>query len=161
MNEAIRKAKAVFQQHWDKTVPVNIETIARKMGVDVRYSAGIDGDLDISGKFFYEHGRPVCVINRYDIEQRQRFTLAHELGHYILGHGEQIDRTESLYRNPKGYQDYSERQANAFAAELLMPERLVDFLIEEKEMLSINKLAETLNVSQIAMQYRLKNIGWL
>lgn len=161
MKNAIVIAKTAFEQHWNGVVPVDIEAIARKMGVDVRYSRGIDGDVDISGKFYYENNLPVCVVNCYDTEQRQRFTLAHELGHFVLGHGNKIDRTESLYRNPNGYQDYSEFQANAFAAELLMPKILVDFLIEEKNIVSVERLAEKLNVSQIAMKYRLKNIGWL
>lgn len=132
MKNATFAAKTAFEQHWNGVVPVDVEAIAKKMGVDVRYSFGIDGDVDISGKFYYENHLPVCVINHYDTEQRQRFTLAHELGHFVLEHGNKTDRTESLYRNPNSYQDYSEVQANAFAAELLMPKRLVDFLIEKK-----------------------------
>ncbi len=53
---------------------------------------------------------------------RQRFTLAHELGHHILGHGSSVDDARALEGDGGvGGQAMDERCANAFAAELLIP----------------------------------------
>lgn len=158
---AVSVARYALDKYWDRALPVDIENIAHQMGVSINKTTGIDGDWDISGKFSYEEGVPTCWVSITDTEQRQRFTLAHELGHFALNHGEQVDSTESLYRKTQGWQHSREREANAFAAEILMPKIAIDFLIEKKGITGIRALAQALNVSPVAMEYRLKNVGWL
>jgi Zn-dependent peptidase ImmA (M78 family) len=75
-------------------------------------------------------GMPVIFINKNQSQVRQRFSIAHELGHLLLhaSSGSQLEASihldkHTFYRNPlssKGI-DEQEKEANRFAAELLMP----------------------------------------
>lgn len=93
---------------------------------------------------------------------RKRFTLAHELGHFFLGHGtSQIEfrqNIDALSLAILGYYPYNvyEQEANEFAVELLMPEeevRKLNKFIDDYKM-----LAEIFGVSYQAMYFRLKRL---
>ena len=58
--------------------PVPVEQIARRLGAQVTYE-GFDGD--ISGMLFRDEGRAVIGVNSRHAPTRQRFTVAHEIGH--------------------------------------------------------------------------------
>lgn len=163
MSNAVDKAREVLDLYWDRKVPVDLDKIAGALGVQVKYTYPIDDNPDVSGKLSFDlfSQLPICEINRFDISQRQRFTLAHELGHYLLGHGEQLDTNTKLYRNTNTSQSYEEMQANSFAAEIVMPEIAVDYFIREKNITTIEALALSFDVSEVAMKYRLKNLGWI
>lgn len=99
-----------------RETPINTEAIARHLGYKVvaftpdAVTAGISGAV--------HHGLKTIYINFEEKAVRQHFTLAHEIGHAVLHAGEDIvDLRDSLTspRNDK------EREANLFAAELLMP----------------------------------------
>jgi Zn-dependent peptidase ImmA (M78 family) len=147
-------ARDVLAQHWDKKLPVNVEAIAKGLGMDVLRQP----NPGYSGLFTkLADGTPVCSINSADAPVRQRFTVAHEIGHLVLGH-------ESGYRDgPEAFstdnRDPREVAANQFAAELLMPEAAIRFLVFEKKISDVAVLAVKADVSQVAMQYRLKNLG--
>jgi len=98
-----------------------------------------------------------------DMLERQRFTVAHELGHFMCGH-----LTDDTPKFRDGNKEYSidnyniqEYEANNYAAELLMPKEKISFLINEKGITTIEELAEILIVSYTAMRIRLKNLGWI
>jgi Zn-dependent peptidase ImmA (M78 family) len=75
-------------------------------------------DRDLAGAFLPKAGLPLLVVNGLHGLPRQRFTLAHELGHLVLRHASVVDRPEAF----SGYTwDPCEVQANAFAAEFLVP----------------------------------------
>jgi transcriptional regulator with XRE-family HTH domain len=106
-----------------------------------------------------EDGNFVIAVNDSHMEARRRFSVAHELGHAVLGHDAiyHLDYDEHAGDDP----DYSytdEREANAFAAALLMDERWVrrDFA---EGALSIRQLATHYQVSEAAMGFRLINLG--
>ena len=110
-----------------------------------------------------EGGNITIYYNPNHHENRQRFTIAHELAHLLLGH---LNDNQRLYRdftdnfknttyNPK------EVEANQMAAKILMPEDKLDFLIYKKGITSIKELAKIMRVSEAAMLYRLKNLGWI
>lgn len=76
-------------------------------------------DMIISGKSgHYDPQKQEIYVNILEPYKRQRFTKAHEIGHFVLGHGES-DREDYTINS-----DIKERAANQFAAELLMPEKL-------------------------------------
>lgn len=96
-------------------------------------------------------------INGKHSDYRKRFTLAHEISHYIL-HREQIGdgiTDDALYRS--GLSHHIETEANKFAAELIMPAQLVRTLYRAG-VRSLNQLGETLGVSEEALRIRLKQL---
>ena len=102
-------------------------------------------------------------LNGREYEPRRRFTLAHELGHWVC----QCDgsttiepiycRTQDVDEQHAETQRRLEREANIFAAELLMPEPLVR--AEHERAASIEELADRFGVSRPAMHWRLFGFG--
>jgi Zn-dependent peptidase ImmA (M78 family) len=151
--------------------PVPIERIARSRGVLIRKQAV---DENVSG-FLYRNnatGKAVIGANRQQHPNRQRFTIAHELGHLLLHSGDAVHVDTSFAvkhrdeRSSKGM-DIEEMEANLFAAELLIP---VQFLQEDLEKLGaldllhdakVAKLARAYQVSNQAMAVRLSHMGYL
>jgi Zn-dependent peptidase ImmA (M78 family) len=116
----------------------------------------------------------VIVVNQTHAPARQRFTMAHELGHLLL-HGyttPHADRGYKLrYRNSTSAEGsvLEEIEANQFAAELLMPENLLlEQLVDEgleyvpvgddNDDPRLTKLAQQLKVSRQALAIRLSNL---
>lgn len=143
---------------------INVDKIIEKLGISVEETF-FDSH---SGK--YDADNHTMYINILESEQRQRFTKSHELGHFIFKHEGISEREQAPVANAK------ERAANQFAAELLMPPKLIvkaiekmsaDFSMtwEELDTLSdeiiISYLAEKLKVSRPAMKFRLMNLGVL
>ena len=102
-----------------RVFPVNLVAIAKALGYNV-YNFKIDPTTSgVSGAVAYDD--KAIFINPSEIQERQRFTLAHEIGHIVLGHekyGNRLDLRDDLYGVSH---DAHERAANEFAAELLMP----------------------------------------
>lgn len=105
--------------------------------------------------------KPEIILNRDDCMTRKRFTIAHELGHYFLHcDGKLKDSFFEMRSNFNGKnKDPKEIEANKFAAELLVPEKLI--LLEYKKMLVPEKrlLAIKFGVSEDVIKYRLKGLG--
>jgi Zn-dependent peptidase ImmA (M78 family) len=111
----------------------------------------------------------VIGVNEDHHPNRQRFTIAHELGHFILHRDDSsifVDKTLTFYRDGQSSQGVyiQEIEANAFAAELLMPEAVIHQYVmngidlhEEKR---IESIAKELRVSQQALTIRLISLGW-
>ena len=99
-------------------------------------------------------GKPIIAVNSSRPLCRRRFSVAHEIGHYLLGHNS-LSFSESgggmIKRDPR-----QERAANAFAAEFLMPKKL---LSREAHKYSLRGLARRYMVSMQAMEIRLKELG--
>lgn len=153
---------------------IDVEKIINICGIEIERQLSI---LD-SGGCLQKDGEPSrIVVNKVESKARQRFTLAHELGHIMLGHkGESFRRMDSgEYKET--FEHMKDVAANKFAADLIMPEKLVISVLREsiKELklseecnfndYEINKLidrsAEKMKVSSLAFEYRLKNMGVL
>lgn len=117
-------------------------------------------DDDLSGLLVELDGGAGIGVNERHPEVRQRFTVAHELGHFLLDHHERfhidLGRGDSD-GTPPGYDWQSERAANDFAAELLMPARMIYHRYDGSQ--STADLADEFCVSPLAMGYRLANLG--
>ena len=160
--KAIAKANAVLEAAGLPGAPIPVEKVARSLGIQVRY-APFDGD--ISGMAFIKDGVSIIGVNNLHHPHRQRFTLAHELGHVVL-HPAELERQihldkGSLYRDALSSTGTSahERTANAFASELLMPTRLMATVVDPRLDLeddeAVGRLARKFRVSVAAMHYRL------
>jgi predicted transcriptional regulator len=99
-------------------------------------------------------GRAIVLSGGGD-SARRRFTIAHEIGHFVL-HPERCRPERGGAVNEAGRME--EREADAFAAELLMPEHLVRDAVREQG-LDVDRLADRFDVSRKAMQARLRHIG--
>lgn len=148
-------ARDLLGKYWNGQLPVDPVRFAKALGVEVLSSPA----LSESGCYRIDEGRPTIRFNPNEPLRRQRFTIAHELGHHVLRHG-------NSFRDPA--QNFSiayfvpeEVEANHFAAELLMPEDAVRFVFENEGISSINGLAARFHVSEVAMRLRLKNLGYL
>lgn len=155
MSPAIDAAKQTLERHWDKTLPVNPSAIAYAMGAKIIY----DPLLSVSGYFELDEDKktPIIYVNPLDSAVRQRFTIFHELGHFVLKHGPS-PRDPSQNYNRQNY-DRAEVMANQFAAEMIMPSDIV-FLYANGDY-TIGQMAQLFNVSEKAMRIRLKSLGIL
>jgi Zn-dependent peptidase ImmA (M78 family) len=136
------------------------------MGAQVRYSPFND---DLSGMIYIKDGVPIIGVNSLHHPHRQRFTIAHELGHLEL-HREMITSEVHvdkdfpvLMRDPKSARgtEKVEIEANQFAAELLMPEALIKQALENEPFdidddSPIEELAKKFRVSRQALEYRIR-----
>jgi Zn-dependent peptidase ImmA (M78 family) len=160
-----RMAQTLLREHWDGVLPVAPEELARAAGVTVLYrplEAGTSGMLVCQPS-----QRPVAVINQAHHPVRQRFSVAHELGHYQLHQHLEV-RVSRFYRDARSAAgvDRTEIEANQFAAELLMPRQEVRrvasympaFALEDE---GVAEIAAHFNVSATAMSFRLLNLGFV
>lgn len=115
----------------------------------------------VMGRIFIERGVKTIAVNKRHPVNRQRFTVAHELGHYLSGHpsdeeGERLTDDEFDFHEPV---DRQEKEADAFAAELLMPK---PFLARDLDKFGLDmpRLTELYQVSERAMWVRLISLGF-
>lgn len=148
---------------------VDVEEIAKKLGLVV--SEHDLGD-NVSGVLYIDKGKGVIGYNKNESEVRRRFTIAHEIGHFVLHRLDNeifVDKKafKVMYRddNSTTGEIKQEREANAFAAALLMPrERVIaeldktQFDLSDEKENVITKLSEIFNVSSQAMMYRISNL---
>lgn len=165
---ATRAAEQLLEQAGIADPPVPVERLARRLGADLRYES-FEGEL--SGLLFREAGRTIIGVNALHGTTRQRFTIAHELGHLLLHEHEQlhVDRDFRLRRRDERSSqavDPGEIAANSFAAALLMPafmlrRDLVDHAVDLEGDDEVRRLAERYQVSLQAIIFRLTNLGLL
>ena len=128
----------------------------------------VDLDEELSGAIgFNAKSRKFEIfVNRKKPQNRQNFTLAHELGHYFL-HQEIIRSEETLidgedtdinlFRVDEGSSTQIEREANEFAADILMPAEFVNRAWEAIG--NVEECAALFHVSIAAMSIRLERLG--
>lgn len=165
-----KKANAILIETKQKSIPINLDVIAEYLSIDVLYE---DLEDKMSGFLVVKDGFASAAINKNHHINRQRFTLAHEIGHFHLHIDENASEdmfVDRLVFNrdktaSKG-EVQAEIEANKFAAELLMPEQLLKNHIaryysskdlEDDE--TISELANEFVVSTTAMGYRLGGLG--
>lgn len=152
MNEAKIIAKAdEARKLTNQLFPIDPILIAKAMGLEV-FTASLP--RDVSGKIFYKEKK--IFIEQTDYITRQVFSVAHELGHYIL-HNDGTSHTSLRDTTSSQGIDTKEIEANFFAANLLMPQDEVLRLVGLK--FTLDSMASYFNVSPLAMQYRLEKLG--
>ena len=114
-----------------------------------------------SGYITYKDDKWIIGVNEDHHINRQRFTIAHEIGHYILHNRHIMDskimEDTILFRNDDTNE--LEISANNFASMLLMPEDEFNKQIDQGND-SVESLAEYFGVSTLAIQYRAKDLGY-
>jgi len=141
-----------------KTAPVDVIGIATELGLNAWEMQSLPPN--VSGKIFRDslNGGPSgfsIAVNASDNPLRKRFTVSHEIAHFIL-HRSQLENgdlvDDAMYRS--GLSSAEEAQANRLAAQILMPfpliQRMVDAGVND-----VATLAKMFQVSQPAMKIRL------
>jgi Zn-dependent peptidase ImmA (M78 family) len=161
----------LLTEHRIRSAPVPVAAIAKALGVEVHLAPA---ENDLSGFLYRDRKRKLTIIgvNADHHPNRQSFTAAHELGHFLLHDFDDVhvDRQFKVWlRNETSSQgtDTEEKEANLFAAELLMPAK---FLVNDIEQISafdlldeaiIQDLAGRYGVSSQAMTFRLAYLGYV
>lgn len=142
---------------FQRTYPVDIRDMARALGLRIKEQELPD---NISGKIERDWGDSYLItVNSRHSETRKRFTIAHEIAHYVL-HRDLIGDgivDNALYRDNR-IGDIRERQANRYAATLLMPKTLVQHAWRDG-IRDAATLAQTFNVSQAVADIRWRELG--
>lgn len=131
---AREKAREVLREHGIGQPPVVVHSMARKCGFDIRESHTL-------GKLSARLAGKVIEVNAEDPAVRQRFSVAHELGHHFLG-------------TRHGDGPLAEQEANAFAGELLVPGHMLRSAMEQTT--DTRELAKLFKVSREVLEIAAK-----
>lgn len=154
----------ILEDYQNEEPPINLSKLAKKLNLSI-YGKSLN--KDISGAILKTiDGNYIIYVNTDEPFRRQRFTVAHEIAHFIL-HKDEIDKqlkgnlTELkngiMYRSKLS--NIYETQANQLASEILIPiGKLKDYIINKK-INNINELSDIFKVSKHAMQIRLRQGG--
>ncbi|MCX4920091.1 ImmA/IrrE family metallo-endopeptidase [Streptomyces sp. NBC_00687] len=165
MARADAQARALLAEFGIEEAPIDPAQLAEKLGVPV-----VPQDMpdDVSGMLLRREDGQVIGVNQKHSENRRRFTVAHELGHLRLHRGRPLildTDTRVNFRDTVSSMatDREEMEANRFAAALLAPEPMVRRAAREADFRTAQQLvhlmAERFKMSDMAMNYRLINLG--
>lgn len=171
--EIEKKAQYLLDSLQITRIPIPVEEIAKKIGVSV---VAFDLGEDVSGVLHIKNNSAKIGYNPNESKVRQRFTVAHELGHYQLHRKDdkifvdnenyyQLIMFRSAKLNLSAKDITLEQEANAFAAALLMPKSLIQdelknyngFDLSDNSM--ITDLSKKFEVSIQAISYRIINLA--
>lgn len=162
-----QKAKRAAQnilRETNYTIPVDIRRIIKHYGIEIIEQPMED---NVSGMMVVKDKRAMIGVNQAHHPNRQRFSLAHELGHYVLHRETQsvfVDSSTIFFRDERAADgtDRFEIEANTFAAELLMPEpdlrTAVRKPLDAFDERAVSKLAVYFEVSVQALTIRLTRL---
>ncbi|MCK2045617.1 MULTISPECIES: ImmA/IrrE family metallo-endopeptidase [Chromohalobacter] len=137
-----------------ETKPLDVHSLAKALSLRVEYKVLQD---DVSGMLKSIGDSWVVIVNSLHHKNRQRFTIAHEIAHFLLHRNcaeEFVDK--AFFRSDDGVGGL-EAQANQFAAKLLMPrEEFVNYVKQKSD--SLKDVAEEFGVSTAAVKVRADSI---
>ncbi len=163
------------QPDFNLKLPIEIDTIINYLNIKLNKKPNFK-KIKLDGMISVKDNEPEIWINpmKTTMRERIRFTLAHELGHFMLhiapendlSKNRSIEDSEITYYRDDNW-DHIEMEANSFASQLLMPSELITKetkkILEENSNFSkdeiIEKLSLKFDVSKTAMKYRLKKMG--
>jgi Zn-dependent peptidase ImmA (M78 family) len=157
------EARAVLQEQGIGAAPVKVDRIARSLGIRLQFAPF---GTELSGMAHIKNGICIIGVNSLHHPNRQRFTIAHEIGHFrmhrpLLKSKVHIDRAvlRRDSRSSRGDQ-VIEIQANRFASELLVPENLLsamlgDRIVDIEDQETVAAIAKRFRVSEAVAKYRL------
>lgn len=170
-------AEEILKKCKIKEAPVDLDKIIKKLpdsNIDAVRDISIKWikqdfpkDLeDVSAILLKERGQAVIAVNDEHQKNRQRFSIAHELGHLILhSNNEHLTVEKQFFTRAASVHNLDEMEANEFAASLLMPGYLIqkDFAkyANKNEDDIVKELSAHYEVSSTAMTIRLMNLNIL
>ena len=172
MNEIMEKFNQIYAKYRNK-FPISVIDIAHELGIGVYKTSELPDN--ISGFITKEEdGRFSIYVNQKHSATRKMFTIAHEVGHYVL-HSDVIASGNQFITHPKSdfflesamarsnelnnneIDKKRETEANKFAADLLMPLEEFKKIVDKYD--DIHQVAEYFGVSCSAASIRAASIG--
>jgi Zn-dependent peptidase ImmA (M78 family) len=167
----------ILQKNQIIAPPVLVTKVADGLGIEIRYEPA---EEELSGFLLRDvkSNRAVIGVNTNHGENRKNFTIAHEIGHFLLHEGDviHVDRANAGFRVKLRSDEASkgtnidEIEANLFAAELLMPVAFLKKDLSEignldvqddKVEAALQEIAKKYRVSTQALIFRLINLGFI
>jgi Zn-dependent peptidase ImmA (M78 family) len=153
-----QRAVRVLDEYQINKMPVDPKQVAKNARILVQAKG--DCEEGVSGMLLRQ-GENYCIVYATHLNNQgfENFSIAHELGHYFLeGHPEQVFRNSNTHTSAAGFTSDNrlEREADTFAASLLMPDTLFkDQLTQyEKGLDCIEAMAKLCNTSLTATAIR-------
>jgi Zn-dependent peptidase ImmA (M78 family) len=166
-----QQAEALAGRNRVAIPPIDVVRAAEELGLHV---IAEDLGANVSGLLVNNGSQAYICVQKKDAETRRRFTIAHEIGHFVLGHqfrgGEHVHVDKGNFISQRGPRssagiDPMEIEANQFAASLLMPSKLVRQHAVDRGLplldSDVSALAKLFKVSEQAMTIRLSSLGLL
>ncbi len=161
ITEKMTESEKGILNKYKHSMPFKVVEFSRELGVPVL----LDKDMEDhkSGFIILDDNKYYIVINKNQHELRNRFTIAHELGHYFYDkeYLKKYDKIENKIlfdkeKNPEMYE--MDRRANQFATELLVPEYILKekYNIKKHSDEEIKKIAKYFNVSSQVIAIRVQ-----
>jgi len=171
IRSAEKRALDLIRDYGYTKPPIDVEQIAKNLNINIVYE-NYDGEL--SGVLIRneDKGEYVIGVNDRHSDKRKRFTIAHEIGHFLLhegnGNDTYIDTSIKYnFRNADSSQgtNLEEMEANAFAACLLMPDDMLEDYIENNygsiDYYETDEVVEISNAFQVSTQALMIRLGKL
>lgn len=153
---ALQAARQLLDAYWDRLLPVKVERLAAYSGARVVVRGGaLDAGFDHRGRVFWGGVMPLIEVNTYEPPLARRVIVAHELGHLVMGHRDSPPDTPTSFEAHAS--DWRDRDANDFAAAVLMPEEAVREA--QAQRLPVEQMAQDFGVPVSAMLARLESLG--
>ena len=142
----------VLEENSIVTPPINAAALAKTYGIEAFEAVFNPGYDHIAGFINFEANK--ILVNAKEHHARKNFTIAHELGHLLLGHNKENGYTV-LLRNPDPrYKTPVEQEANVFAANVLVPTPFLQEWLNRYTFATDKQLAKVFGVSEEVIHYR-------
>lgn len=145
-----------FIRSYQQGAPVDVVGIATKLGVNVwedELASNVSGKLLRDSANGGSSGYSI-IVNGSEPTTRKRFTVAHEIAHFLLHRGTFGSAVEDDVYYRSRLSDAMETEANRLAADILMPKDLIANLAQSEGITDLTELAKRLQVSEIALKIR-------
>lgn len=132
-------------------LPLNTVKVCAELGIKLHYYEPTD---ESDGMSCYINGVPHIFVSSAVLPERRRFTVAHEIGHIILGH---VGKFELVNREPSPNDNPVEQAANVFASRLLAPA----CVLWGCNVRTAGQIQELCQISRTAAEYRMQRLNEL
>jgi len=146
--------KTTYHPFWDGHLPVDTIQIANKVNITVYASESLNLlgliEKDTQGKYH-------ITYNSQEAVTRIRYLIAYALGYIEMGFMKTKNEHEIKAENFQLHTlDLADKKANGYALDLLMPKRMLEYVVFNKNIDTIEKITQTFDVSQAAASAQLK-----
>ncbi len=150
-----KRAKSTLKSAAIKEEPVDLERVLAYLRLHHERPWHLSADV-WEGLARPARGRKSFKTQERAPTARERWRLAHEIGHHVLHGDHPVPRQAQWEKNEL------EHEADLFAAELLMPEGLVEKAVKDLEgQIDIEETARSFRVGRQEMEKRLRQLGLL